>query len=206
MVREKKMSPLVSSFLVLGLLLCLACLKPSVVSAAPNDVIITGETTGETTGEPVVLTITGDGVTNPATFTQAQLEGLPQYQHTYSVINTWPTKKLEVAKGIKLRDLLAQAGIKDDAQLLKFTSKDGYYLTLTVKELLKDKRYYFPHFKENITADGDGNIRGSSEGAEEVEPIVALVRVEGSNKSCLYERRRRPGAGLWAAGSYRADK
>ncbi|KGP75963.1 hypothetical protein JT05_07600, partial [Desulfosporosinus sp. Tol-M] len=143
-------------------------------------VISQGTATGTTTGE-TFLTISGDGVTTPVTFTQAQLEGMPQYQRTYSVVNTWPTKKFEVAKGVKLRDLLAQAGIKNDAQLIKFTSKDGYYLTLTVKELLKDKRYYFPHFKENLTADGDGNIRGSSAGAEEVEPIIALVRVEGSD-------------------------
>jgi len=130
--------------------------------------------------EPSIsLEITGDGVQTPVTLTLSQLQAMDQYQHVYSAINTWPTKKWYVGKGVKLRDLLARAGIKPEAKLIKFTAQDGYTVTLTVKELLKDKRYYFPHFKTG--SDGDGNMPGSPAGAEEVEPILALVSVEGSN-------------------------
>ena len=38
------------------------------------------------------LEITGDGVTNPITFTREQLEEMKQHQEVYSCINTWPTK------------------------------------------------------------------------------------------------------------------
>ena len=78
---------------------------------------------------------------------------------------------------MKLRDLLALAEIKDEATLVRFVSSDGYDVTLTVKELLKDKRYYFPGLKDNHPS--DGSIPGSSDGAQEVEPILALVSAEG---------------------------
>jgi hypothetical protein len=125
------------------------------------------------------LEITGDGVKTPMTFTLAQLEAMEQYQHVYSTVNTWPTKKWYVGKGVKLRNLLALAGIKEDARLIRFVSNDGYEVTLTVKELLKDKRYYFPHLKD--TNAGDGSVPGSPSGAEEVEPVLALTGAEGSN-------------------------
>ena len=93
------------------------------------------------------LEITGDGVT-PITFTREQLEKMEQHEQTYSVINTWPTKKWYVGKGVKLRDLLEKAEIKDEAKLIKkFYSIDGYSVTLTVDELFNDKRYYYPHLK-----------------------------------------------------------
>lgn len=125
------------------------------------------------------IEISGDGVANPTTFTLDQLQAMEQYQHVYSTINTWPTKKWYVGRGVKLRYLLDLAGIKEEAQLITFTSNDGYTVTLTVKELLKDKRYYFPHFKDNDAS--DGSIPGSPADAKEVEPILALVSTEGSN-------------------------
>jgi hypothetical protein len=125
------------------------------------------------------IEITGEGVANPLTLSFNQLEAMQQYEHIYSVINTWPTKRWYTARGVKLRELLNQAGIKDDATLIKFISSDGYDVTLTVKELLEDKRYYFLGLKDNHPT--DGSIVGSSEGAEEVEPILALVSAEGSD-------------------------
>lgn len=128
-----------------------------------------------------VLEITGDGVSNPVTYTREQLEEMEQHQYVYSVINTWPTKKWYVGQGVSLRELLALAGIKEDAATITFTSQDSYTITLTTKELLTDKRYYFPHFKENSSTDGDGNIPGSTVDARLVEPIIALESVEGSD-------------------------
>ena len=126
-----------------------------------------------------LLEITGDGVTNPATFTLDQLKDMEQHQYVYSCINTWPTKKWYVGKGVKLSDLLAQAGMTQEATLIRFTSVDSYTVTLTVKELFEDKRYRFPNFKNG--ADGDGHIPGDPSGKVEVEPIVGLVSVEGSD-------------------------
>ena len=127
----------------------------------------------------VVLTITGSGVTNEVKLTQNQLKGMKQYQQVYSAVNTWPTKKWCVGKGVKLRDLLDLAGMRANYGLIKFTAVDGFTVTLTVKELLNDTRYYFPNFKSG--ADGDGHVPGSSAGAQMVEPLVALVSVEGTD-------------------------
>ncbi len=151
---------------VLGLML----LFSSFTLAAPTAVLA---------GEEVVLQITGDGVTDPKAFTLAQLQSMEQYQHVYSAINTWPTKKWYVGNGVKLRDLFNLAGIKEDATLIKFTSRDSFTVTLTVQELLYDSRYYFPQLKDNDP--NFGHIPGSATGAEEVEPILALVSAEGND-------------------------
>ncbi len=126
-----------------------------------------------------VLEFIGDGVTKPVTLNLTDLEAMKQYEHVYSTINTWPSKRWYMAKGVNLRELLALAGIKEEATIIKFISNDGYDVTLTVKELLKDHRYYFPGLKDNHPS--DGSIPGSPEGSVEVEPILALVSAEGSD-------------------------
>jgi hypothetical protein len=125
------------------------------------------------------LEITGDGVSNPVTFTLKELQAMEQDQYIYSCINTWPTKKWYVGKGVKLRTLLDKAGMTDEATLIRFSSTDGYMVTLTVKELFEDKRYCFPNFKSG--GDGDGHLPGDPSGKVEVEPIVGLISVEGSD-------------------------
>jgi hypothetical protein len=127
-----------------------------------------------------MIEISGEGVTNPVVLTLAQLEAMEQYQHVYSAINTWPTKKWYVARGVKIRDLFSLAGLKEDATLIRFLSGDGFEVALTVKELLQDKRYYFPRLMENHPS--DGTIPGSPVDGVEVEPILALISAEDSNK------------------------
>jgi len=124
------------------------------------------------------LEITGDGVASPIAFTLDDLQNMEQSQHIYSTINTWPTKRFYTARGVNLKYLLDLAKISEDARLIRFTSYDGYEVTLTVKELIKDKRYYFPYLADNHPT--DGSIPGSSSDAEEVEPILALISAENS--------------------------
>lgn len=130
-------------------------------------------------GAADTIEITGEGVANPLILSLHQLEAMQQFEHVYSTINTWPTKRWYTARGVSLRELLTQAEIKDNATLVKFISSDGYNVTLTVKELIEDKRYYYPGLKENHPT--DGSIPGSPEGAEEVEPILALYSAEGTD-------------------------
>ncbi|MDD4172124.1 MAG: FN3 associated domain-containing protein [Syntrophomonas sp.] len=150
------------TFLILVLAVSLNLMAPGVAWAEPSE----------------TLEISGDGVMNPLALTRAQLQAMQQYQHVYSTINTWPTKKWYVGEGVKLRELLGLAGIKEDARMITFTSSDGYSVTFTVKELLIDKRYYFPYLKDNSAT--DGTIPGSPRGAQEVEPILALISTEGN--------------------------
>jgi hypothetical protein len=53
-------------------------------------------------------------------------------------------------------------------------------MTLTVKELLRDRRYRFPNFKTG-GGDGDGHIPGDPSGAVKVESIIGLVSAEGTD-------------------------
>jgi hypothetical protein len=124
------------------------------------------------------LEIAGEGVTNPLVLTWAELESMKQYEQVFSTINTWPTKRWYMARGIKLRELFALAGVKKEATLFKFVASDNYEMTLTAKELLVDKRFYFPGLKENHPT--DGSVPGSTKGKLEVEPILALVSAEDS--------------------------
>src|SRR5690554_3272005 len=62
--------------------------------------------------ETPALEIIGEGVTTSLELTQAELEAMEQYEHVYSTINTWPTKRWYIARRVKLRDLLALAGFK----------------------------------------------------------------------------------------------
>ncbi|NMB41375.1 MAG: hypothetical protein GX996_05510 [Firmicutes bacterium] len=129
--------------------------------------------------ENFVLEITGDGITNPVSLTLAELETMEQYQRVYSTINTWPTKSWYAGKGVRLRELLAAAKIKEEARLIRFVSSDGYEVTLTVKELFEDERYYFPGLKDNHPH--DGSVPGSTKGKTEIEPILALLSAEDSS-------------------------
>lgn len=92
------------------------------------------------------LTIKGDGVSREITFSRAELEAMKQsiVQITYSLTNNYPSDKVIYRRGVLLDYVLAQAGIKDTAQSLKFISSDGYSRTFTCQELLQEKRYYFP--------------------------------------------------------------
>ena len=136
-----------------------------------------------TASAAVSVTVTGDGVTTPTTWNQAELEAMTQVTANYSTINTWPTKKMYVARGVSLADLLQQAGIKDEAKLIKVTSTDGYKMTFTLEQLIEDKRYYFPGLREND--EYLGYIPGSPDGAVQVPTILALANAETNDMSYL---------------------
>lgn len=156
-----------------------------VIAAGYLDAVVTQRITGSggTSNPPggdIVLQIYGDGVMTPREYTQSQLQDMRQLQEVYSCINTWPSKRWYVGEGIKLSDLLNSAGMKGNAQQIKFYSNDGYYMTFTVQELLEDERYRFPNFKSG-NGDADGHIPGSSSGAVPVDTILALVSAEGTD-------------------------
>jgi len=126
------------------------------------------------------IEITGDGVSNPVKLSLEDLKEMEQHQVVYSSINTWPSKKLYVGKGVKLWDLLIAADIKDkEAKLIRFTAADGYTIVLTMKELFQDERYYFPNFKKG--SESEGHIPGDPSGKVKVEPIIALLGAEGTD-------------------------
>lgn len=137
----------------------------------------------------ISVKVTGDGVANPHTFTLTELKAIADGQvgpRLYSTINTWPTKSWYAAEGVKLANLLAEAGIKEEARLIKVKSRDGFTTTFTRKELLEDYRYYYPGLKDNH--EFFGYIPGSPEGAEKVDTILALRSVDSDDFDEMNDR------------------
>lgn len=124
------------------------------------------------TSEKVVV-IAGDGVAKPSQMTLQEMLELPdaRFEHVYSIINNWPTKKKCVARGVKLAVVLQAAGIKDEAKSITVKGEDGYEWSFTREELLETKRYYFP-----------GVLDGDPAGAEPVEPLIAYEYMENSDQ------------------------
>lgn len=117
------------------------------------------------------ITISGDGVAREITLSLDEMLALPdaRFEHVYSIINNWPSKKFYAARGIKVAVLLEQAGIKNDAKRITFIGKDGYEWSFTRGQLLDTPRYYYP-----------GLLQGNAHQAEEVDTIIAYELKEDS--------------------------
>ncbi|MGB4311724.1 MAG: molybdopterin-dependent oxidoreductase [Natronincolaceae bacterium] len=85
--------------------------------------------------QETTLIITGDGVKNQKNYTLEKLKSMPQTRAIFSTVNTYPTKNWHVGEGVTLKDLLKEAGIKDDAKKIKFYASDGFYQEFTIKEI-----------------------------------------------------------------------
>jgi hypothetical protein len=119
-----------------------------------------GGSGGGGTNPDAILFIKGSGVSNEISFTRAQLEAMSQERVLYSTTSDMPQDKPVAAEGVLLRNLLNQAGMSG-AKTITFQGSDGYAISFTVDELLNTTRYKFPDLTE-------------------VEPLIALKRVEGT--------------------------
>ena len=121
--------------------------------------------------EPVILTISGAGVSGETVWTLGRLQSLKDgyREFTYSTTNNWPTFGHMTAQGISLPYLLRQAGMLDNAASCKFTATDGYYVVVTYAQIFDAQYAYTRH-----SPDGSG-------GAQAVEPVIAWVWGDGGS-------------------------
>jgi len=112
---------------------------------------------------PVILTISGDGVSAETIWTLGDLLALRDgYREiTYSTTNNWPSFGHMTAHGVSITYLLRQAGIQAGATSIKFTATDGYFVTLTYDQVFGRLYTYANH-----------SASGSS-GASAAEPLIA---------------------------------
>jgi len=122
--------------------------------------------------EEQTLTIKGDTLSTDLQYTLKDLAVLSDvgFEHLYSTINNWPSAQIYAAKGIRVKKILEEAGVLDTAEVITFRSGDSYEASFT-KEQLFGPTFYYP-----------GVAEGSEEGAEAVEPILALQYKENSEK------------------------
>ncbi len=151
--------------IVLGFLICL-----SLAYAAGCEDGSPGEQKGACSpAADYDITVTGEGVAEEKRMPLKEMLQLPEarYEHVYSVINTWPSKKFVAARGVKLVSILKAAGFDERAQAIVVRSEDGFECKFTCKQLLGTKRYYFP-----------GLMTDDPTGAEQAEVIIAYEYLE----------------------------
>lgn len=137
--------------------------------------------------EPVVLTVTGNGVEKEVKFTMADLKALPQKQYTYSGYNHWPALRVFKEEGPTLKSILEVAGLKDNATMLRFKPKSGKYVRVdfTKSQLLDEQRYYFPDGEKPGDVVSWPPVR-SEKGKVPVETIIALE--DSNGRICFGQR------------------
>lgn len=138
--------------------------------------------------EPVVLTVTGDGVEKEVKFTMADLQALPQKTYTYSGYNHWPSLKVfKDITGPTLKSILDVAGLKDNAGLLMFRPAGGRFthMDFTREQLLDEPRYYFPD-GENPGDCVEWPPKRSEKGKVPVETVIAMNDSHG--RVCFGQR------------------
>ncbi len=168
----------------------------SIISVAKNGITIetkdaSGTVVDSTKGprlseeqKKLTVTVSVPGLAAGKVYTYGELASLPDsgFEHVYSTVNNWPTARFYAARGITVRSILKAAGVLETARVITFRSADSYEVSLTIEQLLKTPRYYYPQVRE-----------GTSDGASEVEPIIAYEYKEGStdmsatamNRPCL---------------------
>ena len=171
------LKPFAAFLLALLWLGCGAC-APAAKDAAPLPVEETAGDAGgvdtknplivepplsEIQNDPVILIISGDGVSGESAWTLSQLQALQEgYRElTYSTTNNWPTYGHMTAHGVSLPYLLGRAGLLDTALSFTFSATDGYYITITYDQIFCPQYSYAEHDTE-----GSG-------GAAAVEPVIA---------------------------------
>jgi hypothetical protein len=111
-------------------------------------------------------------------YTLGDLEALPQAEQAYTYIDAMPAVVVDSAQGVRLTDLLADAGIDvNSVEGFNFYATDvekGWYESLTKPFLLDTPRYYYPNLPTHWDFETQSAIPGAVFGAVRVDTIIAL--------------------------------
>lgn len=119
----------------------------------------------------------GDSYYTKKVYTLSDFDKLPQVQQAYTSIDNLPAICIDAAAGVKLRDLLIDAGIDiNSIQKFYFYSTDikkGWYQCLDKADLLDTPRYYYPNLPSHWDYDTQSPMDGALDGAVQVDTIIA---------------------------------
>lgn len=120
----------------------------------------------------------GGEFTEKKTFSLAEMQAMANYLETYTYIDAMPSVVVVSAKGIRLTDLLAAAGIDvNSVQVIHFTTFDGYdkkNSSLLKTDLIDKNRYYYPNLKSHWDTDTASATLGYAKDAKLVAPMIAV--------------------------------
>lgn len=110
-------------------------------------------------------------------YTLSDFDKLPQVKQAYTFIDSIPAVCVDAAIGVKLTDLLADAGIDvNSVQKFYFYSSDiktGWYQCLDKSALLDTDRFYYPNLPSGWDYETASSTPEAVYGAVRVEPVVA---------------------------------
>lgn len=106
------------------------------------------------------------------------LEALPQVSQTYTFIDNMPSVVVDSATGVKLTDILSNAGIDlNSIEEFHFYCTDvkvGWYQSLPKSYLLDTTRYYYPNLPDHWDRDSESASAGATKDAVKVDTMIAL--------------------------------
>lgn len=110
-------------------------------------------------------------------YTLNDFDALPQVKQAYTFIDSLPAVCVDASAGVRLTDLLADAGIDvNSVQKFYFYATDvksGWYQCIDKSCLLDTTRYYYPNLPSHWDYEMQRAIPGAVYGAVRVEPIMA---------------------------------
>ncbi|MGI5823175.1 MAG: Ig-like domain-containing protein [Dethiobacteria bacterium] len=141
-----------------------------------------GSTSGEQGVSAETLTIMvgyyGGPYHTKKVFTLEELWQMPLVRQPYTFIDSMPAVVLSSAVGVKITDILQEAGIDvNSVEAFHFYCSDvstSWYESMPKSYLLDVKRYYYPRLPANWDYDTATPVPGAAEGAQEVEAILTL--------------------------------
>ncbi|WHH57774.1 Ig-like domain-containing protein [Petroclostridium sp. X23] len=110
-------------------------------------------------------------------YTLNDFDKLPQVEQAYTFIDNMPAICIDAAKGVRLSDLMEDAGI-DVNSIQKFyfyatDIKQGWYECFDKADLLDTPRYYYPNLASHWDYDTQSALPEAEEGAVRVDTIMA---------------------------------
>lgn len=141
---------------------------------------------GKGSGEPGLMADTltikvgyfGGAYTVKKVYTPEELERLPQVEQAYTWIDRMPAVVLNSARGVRLTDILKDAGIDlNSVETFYFYCKDvssTWYQTLPKAYLLETERFYYPNLPSHWDMELQAPTFGASVDAQRVDTIIAL--------------------------------
>lgn len=172
---ELKLKPRKSSALIIKLtilLFSLLCIgNPGTANAVCGSVGVPSDTL------TIKVGYFGGPYYTKKVYTLSDFDALPQVEQAYTFIDSMSAICIDAAQGVKLTDLLEDAGIDvNSVQKFYFYSTDikkGWYQCLERSLLLDTPRYYYPNLPAYWDYETNTSLPEAVYGAVQVDPIIA---------------------------------
>lgn len=111
-------------------------------------------------------------------YSRADLEKMAQTKQAYTWIDKMPAVVMDSARGVKMEDILSDAGIDlNSIETFYFYCKDvsnTWYQALPKSYLLDTNRYYYPNLPQHWDTELQSSTFGATADAKKVETMIAV--------------------------------